>query len=941
MNGFITSIPFTPQIEQGTIASVDAIPLGAVLAADVNAGDTTIAVTDASDFYETGGFLILAGGIYQFTAVDADNDLLTLATPVSLTPSTVVIDNGDGTLTLQSTVPVVDNHDGTITATFDDDAVSTDANGVVTLDARAELADAGDPVLIWDMAVNRIAVRFVATLLSMYDGDQGDPILANIDHGVFPYLPLGPRDLSAGQGESATIQDNGDGVWKVTAISGRAGVYSPGFLSTLPAASDGAAPGSSPTPTVTGGIGSLFIEWTAITNATLVTYEVHISTTPGFTPSSADLVLTTTGTSALCTALADGTPLVSTSTYYVALVATDTDGAAAPSVDVSGAPRTASGPDIDANYVYAGTILANQVNAGSVSAPLVLGASMKTATAGARVEEDATGIRVYAPDGTLVANIGTDGTGYVSGNADVGTLTAEGQATFLGAVEIANGVTQTLDNVFAPGANAPSCSSHWYANGNVGGFGGQQSLWTVLNYSSTASQMYAYNAHPNSAGKLLQVWPIDSTGAAGSVVTSRQVPSKYSVIGAGVVGSTHWFYLMDGSGNAGWYNLSTGAFTIVDTASAYQGYAAGTSDGTNLWTVNTTGTNIVVKKWDPTNLSAPVSTTTITKPSGFSACWGIYVGAGDFGTTQICLSIETVDAHGNTNSRQMLWYGLGGTPQPNNTFNCAISGSNASLAYDGTRFWGSCFFTIVRYEGGTHKLSGATATWYSSYTWRNDASGYETVMSSVPRPFTMQSRSYPVMNGMMVPSGADHLGFYLGPGSARTSQWLQGESTGASLTLLPTPDAPQDLVLSGTNPPAAGTFPTSAAPGQVVSGAADSNGPLLQFKGDGSYRLAGTNIDDVAWTSLGNSSKYRVKTGVVYVYVNNGSFTIATNTKTVISTSAIPAAYRPSGPVYSGAYFSGQVGLVEVDSDGNLYGTQNSGGSTSNVSGFVSYPVGL
>lgn len=923
----------------GTIAQVDAVALGSDLAVTAYDGDMTLTVTDSSDFYETGGYLLFAGGAYKFTAVDGENDIITLATPLSLAPPIVVIDNGDGTLTLEPSVPVVDNGDGTVTATFDDASVSI-SGGVVTLDNRAPVADPGESVMIWDSVANKLAVEIRAWVLEQAEDNTGDPISARVDPGAFPYLPLGPRDLTSGQGEGVTLEDRNGTFW-VTAISGRASTYAPDFLATSPAPSDGLPPSTSPTPTVTGGIGSLFIEWTPITNTTLVTYEVHISTTPGYVPSPADLVLTTTGSSALCTALADGTPLVSTTTYYVALVATDTDGAAAPSVDVSGSPRTASGPDIDVNYVYAGTVLANQINAGAVTSPLVLGASMKTATAGARVEEDAAGLRVYAPDGTQVANLGVDGSGYFAGNADVGTLTAEGQSTFLGPVEIANGVTETLDNIFAPGANAPNCSCHWYYNPNTGGFGGQSPTWTVLNYSAAASQMYAYTAHPNSTGKSLQVWPIDNTGATGSLTASRQVLSKYTVLGAGSIGTTHWFYLADGSGDACWLNMTTGALTVVDTASAYQTWAAGTSDGTNLWTVNASGTNIVVKKWDPTNLSAAVSTTTITKPSGFSACWGIYVGSGDFGSAQIGLSIETVDSHGNVNSRQMLWYGFGGTAQPSNTFNCAIGASNSGLAYDGTRFWSSGFFNIVRYEGGTHKLSGATATWYSSYTWRNDASGYETVMSSVPRPFTMQSRSYPVMNGMGVPSGADHLGFYLGATAGRTSQWLQGESTGASLTLLPSPDAPQDLVLSGTNPPAAGTFPTSAAPGQIVSGAADGTGPLIQLKGDGSYRLAGTNVDDTAWASLGNTVKYRVHMGVVYVYVNNSAFTIATSTKTVISTSAIPTAYRPSGPVYSGAYFSGQNGLVEVDSDGNLYGTQNSGGSTGNVSGYVSYPVGL
>lgn len=928
--------------EQGTIASVDATPLGSELVATAFDGDTTLQVADSSDFFETGGYLIVGGGVYKYTAVDGDADIITLAAPISLTPPTIVIDNLDGTFSLIPSVPVVDNGDGTITATLPDSSVSVDGAGVVTLNEMRVVGDPGMPVIVWDNSTQKPAVRHWAAVIAPLDDNVGDAMEANVAPGLAPYLPLGPRDDTNGEAEACTVETDDYGTLWVTSISGRSGTFSADFLATVPAPADGLPPGSSPTPTVTGGIGSLFITYTPVTNTTAVSYDIHVSATPGFVPSPADLVGTTAGSSFLCTALADGTPLTSVNTYYVAIVASDTDGSASPSAIVAGSPRTASGPDIDVNYVYAGTVLANQVNAGSVTTPLVLGASMKTAVTGARVELDAGGQRVYGPDGTMVSALGIDGSGYFSGTADVGILTAEGPAAFLGPIEVANGVTATLDNVFAPGANAPNCSCQWYYNANTGGFGGQAQEWTVLNYSAAASQMYAYIAHAFSGGKTLQVWAVDSTGAAGTspLAASVHVASTYTLAGAGVIGSDHWFYIANGA-NARWLNNSTGASTAVDTSNPYLGSAAGTSDGTNLWTVNTSGAAMVVKKWDPTNLSAPLTTTNIAKPSGFSACWGMYVGAGDFGTPQIGLSIETTDGHGHVNARRMLWYNTGGIALVNNTFNVVAGGSNSGLAYDGTRFWNSNFFSIIRYEGGTHKLIGASATWYSSYTWRDDGHGYETVMSSTPRPFTMQSRAYVVMNGMGIPAGADHLGFYLGPAAARTSQWLQGESTGPSLTLLPAPDAPQDLVLSGTNPPAAGTFPTSAAPGQLVSGAVDGNGPLLQLKGDGSYRLAGTNVDDVAWTNLGNGSKYRVKNGVVYAYVNNGSFSTPNAIKTQVSTSAIPAAYRPSSGVYGAGYFAGGAYLVEVDTDGNLYALQNGGGTTTNITGMVSYPVGL
>ncbi|HWT40086.1 MAG TPA: fibronectin type III domain-containing protein, partial [Dongiaceae bacterium] len=87
--------------------------------------------------------------------------------------------------------------------------------------------------------------------------------------------------------------------------------------------SDGSAPASSPTPTVASGIGYLFASWTAVANNDPVTYEVHISTTTGFTPSGATKVAETASTVISLEKDAAGTALTYGTTYYVKLIAKD------------------------------------------------------------------------------------------------------------------------------------------------------------------------------------------------------------------------------------------------------------------------------------------------------------------------------------------------------------------------------------------------------------------------------------------------------------------------------------------------------------------------------------------------------------------------------------------------------------------------------------------
>ena len=90
--------------------------------------------------------------------------------------------------------------------------------------------------------------------------------------------------------------------------------------------SDGVPPSHSPTPVVTGAINMLAIKWEKVPNPDLITYEVHISSVSGFTPTSATLVGETKSTFSFIKNLPNNTPLAYGTTYYVRIVAKDDDG---------------------------------------------------------------------------------------------------------------------------------------------------------------------------------------------------------------------------------------------------------------------------------------------------------------------------------------------------------------------------------------------------------------------------------------------------------------------------------------------------------------------------------------------------------------------------------------------------------------------------------------
>lgn len=133
---------------------------------------------------------------------------------------------------------------------------------------------------------------------------------------------------------------------------------------------DGSAPSVSPTPTITNGIGFLFAKWDHPANADPITYEIHVSTATGFTPSTNTLVGATESNFAFIRQQgAGGTPangtLVYGTTYFVKLIAKDVDGQAAAGGQGSGTPLQTTGTDIGPTAISTGHIQAGSITAAS------------------------------------------------------------------------------------------------------------------------------------------------------------------------------------------------------------------------------------------------------------------------------------------------------------------------------------------------------------------------------------------------------------------------------------------------------------------------------------------------------------------------------------------------------------------------------------------------
>lgn len=285
-------------------------------------------------------------------------------------------------------------------------------------------------------------------------GADGEAAPVEVPHALAALLEDGIR--SPEQQEAVYVERREDGSLMLLDVTGQPAVLTSEALEAVQT-SDGIAPDTSPTPTVTGGIGALGVRWTPLDNADPVHYEVHLSIDPAFVPGAGTLITDTTGSSVTVRTLPNGSPLAYDITYWLRVVAYDKDGRAEPSPSQGAKLMRVTSADIAAEYVYAGSVSAAQINGGNISADLLLSGSIKTAAAGARVELGAFGLIEYDSAGNPAVLLGTDGQASFRGQVQATTLTVtEGMSLRGTANEISRSASLTLAVGSTPSSNSPS-----------------------------------------------------------------------------------------------------------------------------------------------------------------------------------------------------------------------------------------------------------------------------------------------------------------------------------------------------------------------------------------------------------------------------------------------------------------------------------------------------
>ena len=590
--------------------------------------------------------------------------------------------------------------------------------------------------------------------------------------------------------------------------------------------SDGNAPASSPTPVVKGGINYLAVAWAAITNADPVTYEVHVSTSSGFTPGAGTKAGEIAGTGFFVRSQPNGDALEYNTTYFVKLIAKDNDGAATASTQASGSLVQADSPDIAVDSIVASHILAGEVTADKLAAVIVLASVFKTAESGQRVEITPGGIRLYDPTGTVLIDFPTAGNPSVQAVLTALGLTVTGDATFRQMLHMEAGSSIHLMSGISDPTTAPVLSPTWEqkALGTFGqdrkglfydanGFGSQPTFLVGEDNPGITETAFAIEEYKASDGSLLR---------SNNHFFSQGWGSLYGVARLG----SFIFVLCVKNSNITLSKFNQSNFTFVSDTTISLIDAAGTpclgSDGTNLLVgvIDSSGSVLVVRKYSTTpalvsTLAGTVAAGTTTDLRGIALAESLWWVTSRLQNTVRAFSTSTAN------------------PSTNDNFPTQDAGSWAGVTHDGSNFWTmfpSFNTNIVKHTNW--KWTTESAVYWCRYTWLKDnspggrgAEDYETKPSPVTS-ITHKKRARLVIS-MPAPPGVtpevSHAGIYIDRGASEPTLDLAADQ--AVTYGQATSTARDSFATGGAAPPSTNTFP--GAPGGTPAMLTNANEELI------------------------------------------------------------------------------------------------------------------
>lgn len=702
------------------------------------------------------------------------------------------------------------------------------------------------------------------------------------------------------------------------------------------------APASSPDTVVTPlGVGAVLAAWPSVDGAE--SYEVFVSHAPITAFDASTLLVETTANSLAIGHLPGTTPFTPDTPVYVRVRAKNSLGTApAAGGEGSATPRRATGSDIAADYVYAGTVQAVQLSSGNLSAVLALLGSLTVGTStGRRIILDPTnGLQLIDAAGTVLVSLplATDGVNTFKGDGVFNGITALGRASFRGND---NEISRNSSFVLASGttkpSNAPNLSN--VAGIAVGDFpasitapGAMTQVGDTLHivYDSANAGTFGANVYK------LATWNM-TTGAGGAVGVATMpkftgpnntegFPETYDLAAVKVssvarIGSTYYATVYQSGStydvggaykNKGWfiYQWAAGSATVSarwrcpEPSFAFSGSSSGTAstihapvlatDGATLWLYMKKGLASVVNPLQRYNIdlatgaaSGLVESDTTLVADEYQT--GALVGAFDRGVTRHLVS--TYDS--STVNVRLLTFttGFAAVPAENASGMLAPHYASAEARWYGLIAPG---FTGTAWRRAQLSKNVDTTKLWVAYSWYDsDPAGtgtHETTLSPIvsitPTRYGSITLGLPVAPADAGdPDSPDSARWYIYRGSTQPTEAQMRQATG--LVVSGGNTISLDLTSNATAPPAANSFPDGNA-GQITSAIGG-----FVVRGDGTG----------AWPALINP---------INTALGNKADASALTTKADLVSGKVPTSQLPSF-VTSVAGRSGAVTLGESD----------------------------
>lgn len=725
-------------------------------------------------------------------------------------------------------------------------------------------------------------------------------------------------------------------------------------------------PASSPTPELTSGVRVIIGRHASVPLAR--SYDLYLSDTNASAPDAAHLAATTNGIIWQIAEVPDVMAIVNPDssldnslipgvTYYVAIVAKNDLGAAAPSAWVPIMLRTVTSEDVSAEYVYAGQLIADQITGGELAAAITLTGILKTRTTEMDPggEMDTASLRGYAaPEvvgepAPLQVEIAFDGRpSYFAGDiaaakldayqgadlhGDANNVKADGGVTLeagsSAGSSAAPAVTQGIPSV---ALTRPSQTAAWGASVQFDAAEVQGFNWDAPSGQFIASQ--------NVAGKGAVDWRISTSGTVTAFSTSEGW-GHYAWLRDPVTANNTLYWLTAQVGNPSNLWISGLKLGVASKLQIPRLNTAETPVGTwasvgQLRIAERVSNTIVTRSYsiaganpvltgtttsDPFwSTSQKIGSINVTQGPGFAAAqtvfcprgsgWRIRVASG--GTTELpdyewdaTAPIVAICPNGpDTASSGGSWYGLGS--------------DNRLYTYTNSTWTGSFTKRVVI---GTTSATSTAETQVGSKVAVNWKRRHQMTVTAPPLVTpAIRAGVYAVE----FPSGTPTDGAMFRHGYTATG--------GRTLTI-------STVLTSGSAPgtaPTAGAYPIAAAAWIRSEALASGGGPMWELGGDGTLKPPDSgwiNLTPTAAAGTG-TCRYRTLFGGLLVELSmstsGGSIPSGTASPTeVIAPANFPAAIRPSGAAaYGRGSTTGNAGIDIIINTSGSVTVANPGAST-------------